>query len=361
MSEVSGNLEGLRRETRQALERTLRRNMRPDEVVTPELANHLASISADCGRRVGVLVNRRGHIVQVVVGDAHRIYLPDLGRDRAGSGLRGVRYIHTVFRDQELVDRDDLADLRKLRLDIVASIRVRADGFADGFACAHLQPTATEMTAYEIKHYSQVSDCDLDLTQLITDIELLLARVAPKTRKADGAGERALAVGVYSDRASMVHRMAELRELASTAGVDVIEVITQLRPRLDNRYVVGKGKLEEIILRCVDLDIGLIIFDHNLTPAQGRAIANLSELRVIDRTQLILDIFAQHATSRDGKLQVELAQLRYSLPRLTDLDAGLSRLTGGIGGRGPGETKLEINRRRARDRITRLDRDINQL
>ncbi len=152
-----------------------------------------------------------------------------------------------------------------------------------------------------------------------------------------------------------------MHELAATAGVVVADVAVQLRRQVDAKFVLGKGKLEELVLSCLDVDADMILLDHNMTPAQARAIAAKSELKVIDRTQLILDIFAQHAQSRDGKLQVELAQLKYNLPRLTDLDAGLSRLTGGIGGRGPGETKLEINRRRARERIARLEREIEAL
>ncbi|MEL6547443.1 MAG: GTPase HflX, partial [Myxococcota bacterium] len=170
-----------------------------------------------------------------------------------------------------------------------------------------------------------------------------------------------LLVGVYSHRSDAEWRMAEMRELCATAGVDIADSVVQLRNTADPKFVVGKGKLEEVVLQALDLNAELVVFDHNLTPAQARAIAASSDLRVIDRTQLILDIFAQHASSRDGKLQVELAQLKYNLPRLTDMDAGLSRLTGGIGGRGPGETKLEINRRRARERIARLEREIDKL
>ncbi|MEM9493285.1 MAG: GTPase HflX, partial [Myxococcota bacterium] len=153
-------------------------------------------------------------------------------------------------------------------------------------------------------------------------------------------------------------RIAELRELCRTAGVQVLDVITQQRAAVDPKYLIGRGKLEQVLLRAMQLGAETIIFDQNLTPGQSRAIANFTELKIIDRTILILDIFAQHATSRDGKLQVELAQLRYALPRLAEKDTMMSRLSGGIGGRGPGETKLEINRRRARDRIRLLDKKL---
>lgn len=333
--------------------------MDPQRLVSPELARHLAGISREIGRQVGVLVNRQGHIEQTFVGDPHRIYLPDVGRARVGLGhLRGLRHIHTVLGDGVL-HRDDLADLTKLRLDSVCAVAVDDAGEPGALQYAYLLPGAGGRTA-RTEGARSVHALELDFAELVAALEEEQARHAG-TREADGAKERAVVVGVYADRAESAWRLAELRELAETAGVAVQDTLVQIRRAVDGRFVVGKGKLEEAVLRCLDVDASLLIVDHNLTPAQARAIASMSELRVIDRTQLILDIFAQHARSRDGKLQVELAQLKYTLPRLTDLDAGLSRLTGGIGGRGPGETKLEINRRRARDRISRLEREIAKL
>ena len=159
------------------------------------------------------------------------------------------------------------------------------------------------------------------------------------------------------DRDTLEMHVDELRELCRAAGVQVVDVVTQTRPKVDPRTVLGAGKLSDLVIRCFQSDIDLVIFDQDLTPVQARNLAERMELRVIDRTQLILDIFAQRATTRDGKLQVELAQLRYRMPRLAQrADLSLSRLAGGIGGRGPGETKLESDRRRVRDRITRLER-----
>jgi len=155
--------------------------------------------------------------------------------------------------------------------------------------------------------------------------------------------------------------LAELRELARTAGVEVVDTIVQHRDRIDPKFVMGKGKLDEVVVRAVERDAETLIFERNLSPAQISAIGKNTDLKIIDRTQLILDIFAQRAQSRDGKLQVELAQLKYSLPRLGQKDDALSRLTGGIGGRGPGETKLEIGRRRAKERVTHLEAQLKTL
>jgi GTP-binding protein HflX len=177
--------------------------------------------------------------------------------------------------------------------------------------------------------------------------------------RAPGGRERAILVGVNLDgnRARAEASLLELKELARTAGVEVLDTVMQTRRDPDPRYLIGKGKLEQVVMRAMQLGAELVIFDQDLTPGQARAISDSTELKVIDRTMLILDIFAQRATSSDGRLQVELAQLRYNLPRLVEMDAGLSRLSGGIGGRGPGETKLEIGRRRARDRIIDRIRD----
>jgi GTP-binding protein HflX len=159
------------------------------------------------------------------------------------------------------------------------------------------------------------------------------------------------------DNNSHVH---ELRELCRTAGILVVDVAVQRRPEPDPRYLIGRGKLEDVLVRAMQYDASVLIFDPDLSPGQAHAIASFTDLKVIDRTILILDIFAQRARSRDAKLQVELAQLRYRLPRLHEENTMMSRLVGGIGGRGPGETKLEIGRRRARERLHRLEKDIEQ-
>ncbi|MFI5308093.1 MAG: GTPase HflX, partial [Polyangiales bacterium] len=178
-----------------------------------------------------------------------------------------------------------------------------------------------------------------------------------RTRAVTGKDGRAILVHVCGPRETDKAResLAELRELARTAGVVVADTVLQARDRPDPKLVLGRGKLEDTVLRAMQLDAEVLIFDRELSPAQASAISKVSDLRVLDRTQLILDIFAQRATSVDGKLQVELAQTRYLLPRLGTRDDSLSRLTGGIGGRGPGETKLEIGKRRARERIATLE------
>ncbi len=357
---VSGNIAGLKPSHKRLLDRIFTRRVPPQRLITVELARQLCAISKEIGRQVGILINRQGHIEHTFVGEAQRIYLPDIGRARVGTGhLRGLRHVHTVFNEGQL-HRDDLADLTKLRLDCVCALEVQGDGDCGAISYAHVLlgdgPTRQTRTL----HVERPADLDIDFLDLMTALEAELAQ-GSDLKRTDSNKERAVVLGVYTNKQEAAWQLAEIGELAATAGVEVADTLVQVRRLPDSHFAVGRGKLEEAVLRCLDCDATLLIVDHNLTPAQARAIASQSDLRVVDRTQLILDIFAQHAQSRDGKLQVELAQLKYNLPRLTDLDAGLSRLTGGIGGRGPGETKLEINRRRARDRISRLEREINNL
>ena len=363
---LEGQLQGLKPSQKDALERTFRRRVPSKLVATNELLRHLLSCSSDIHRRVGVLVDRRGRIEAVTVGDAHRVYLPEIGRLRAGGGrLRGLRWIVTQLDHRRLLHQEDLVDLQKLRLDYLMSVAADHSGHLVLHG-AHLVPLGGASGDDQGAPYAEEEgdDCeDLshnDFEAFVNELEAeLVGSASPKKVKRERFGTRAVIVSASTKgKEEQDRRAAEMRELCDTAGVEVADTVMQARKQLDSRYVVGKGKLEEIVLHALRLDAELLIFDQELSPAQVRTLGDATELRVIDRTQLILDIFAQHATTVDGKLQVELAQLQYNLPRLSEMSTAMSRLTGGIGGRGPGETKLEINRRRAKDRITQLERAI---
>jgi GTP-binding protein HflX len=349
-----------------ALERVYRRRLRPAEIVSGELAAYLTEVSREIERQVGILANRRGDIEHVFVGDASRIMLPEIGRIRAGRGrFRGLRLVHTHLRNEPLT-RDDLVDLALLRLDLVAAVGVTPDGRPADLHVAHLLPSVEGGQPWRVLPSEPFHRSELDGTALIEALEEEFERVAPSAVATDGR-DRALLVVVDVHRrpngvphASLGAKVEELRELCGTAGVRVMGVIEARRPEPDPKYLLGRGKLEDVLVRAMQLDANVLIFDPDLSPGQAHAIADFTDLRVIDRTMLILDIFAQRAKSRDGKLQVELAQLRYRLPRLDEKNTMMSRLTGGIGGRGPGETKLEVNRRRARERVTRLEREIER-
>jgi len=240
-------------------------------------------------------------------------------------------------------------------------VGVLEDGLPGVLHWAHLVPANGDGSYWHTETLSDVHGQQPDLVSTLAALEDELARGAPARTVA--GRERAILVAVCldGDRAAAEASLHELGELARTAGVEVLDSILQVRRQPDPRYLVGKGKLEELVLRSMQLVADVIILDRDLSPSQSRHIAEETSLKVLDRTQLILDIFAQRAQSADGKLQVELAQLKYLLPRLSQSDDSLSRLAGGIGGRGPGETKLEIDRRRVRDRIAHLDRRITHL
>jgi GTP-binding protein HflX len=330
-------------------------------LVSQEFARRLSEISFEIGRQVGALVDRSGRVEYVTVGDAFQVELPDFKRVRGGAGrFRGLRCIVTHLRDEPLT-QDNLTDLMLLRLDAMVAIRVDSSGLPSLTEFASLRPAADGDVPVERHRPLPPSQLDFDFLEWIEELE---DRFAASQRGVEaGAGEeRAVLVSVSVGRdPHAAERLEEMGELARTAGVTIVDTVQQSRSRPDPRYLLGRGKLRDLVVRAWQLGASLVIFDRDLTPGQVRHISDLVEERIVDRTQLILDIFAQHATTREGRLQVELAQLRYRLPRLTGHGESMSRLAGGIGGRGPGETKLEVDRRRVRERIKKLQGSLGTL
>jgi GTP-binding protein HflX len=337
------------------------------QIVTPEFARQLAELSHETRRQIGALVDRGGHVEYVMVGDNRRIELPDFKRVRvAVDRFRGLRCLHTHLRGEGLT-QDDLTDLALLRLDLMVAIDVNPnDGLPGLVSAAHLLPmaavdlqTENSQTPYAFLSPKMASQLDVDFIALIESLEQEMARNRRVSRQ-DGFKDRTILVGVATGPvADAEESMAELAELASSAGIVVQDKVIQRRQAIDPRTVLGRGKLDELLIRSLQLGADMLVFDRELTPAQVRSLSEATDLKIIDRSQLILDIFAQRAQSSEGKIQVELAQLKYLLPRLiAGQDSAFSRLAGGIGGRGPGETKLEMDRRRGRDRINRLEKEI---
>lgn len=362
-----GNTLGLKPNQLRRIEKLYTRRIPPDQIVTPEFARQLGELSHETRRQIGVLIDRKGHVQHVMVGDNRRIELPDFKRVRVDTGrFRGLRCVHTHLRGEHLT-QDDLTDLALLRLDLMASINVDPEtGLPGMIYAAHLLPLHAgdlENTSapglYGFLEPQVASQMDLDFLSLINSLEDEMARNRHTARRAE-VRDRTILVGVATGSlADAEESMAELAELAASAGIVVQDKIIQRRSAIDPRTVLGKGKLDELIIRALQLGADMLVFDSELTPAQVRSLSETTDLKVIDRSQLILDIFAQRAQSKEGKIQVELAQLKYLLPRLiAGHDSAFSRLAGGIGGRGPGETKLETDRRRVRDRINRLEQEI---
>jgi GTP-binding protein HflX len=382
ISNIEGNIQGLKASQVHRIEKLYNRRIPPREIVTQEFARQMTEMSREINRQIGVLVNRNGYVEYVVVGTAQGIVLPDLKRVRISvDRFRGLRCVHTHLLGEELT-QDDLTDLALLRLDLMAAIEVKQDGLPGIVRAAHLVPAngaqaeeaqkknsadeADSESVEEKKSWAFLeprvpSQLDVDFLDLITSLEEELAR-SRHVRNPRDKRDRAILVGVTTDSISIAQEsLEELKELARSADVVVLDSVVQRRQKLDPRSLIGRGKLEELIIRSLQLGVDAIIFDQNLSSAQVRAINEATDLKIIDRTQLILDIFAQRAQSREGKIQVELAQLKYMLPRLSGSGTEMSRLMGGIGGRGPGETKLEVDRRRVRDRIHHLEKQTEQI
>ncbi|MDQ6651567.1 MAG: GTPase HflX [Acidobacteriota bacterium] len=367
IKDVLGNTAGLKPNQLRRIEKLYTRRIAPDQIVTPEFARQLAELSHETRRQIGALIDRSGHIEYVMIGDNKGIELPDFKRIRvAVNRFRGLRCVHTHLRGEGLT-QDDLTDLALLRLDLMVAIDVNPlDGLPGLLNIAHLLPvtadavqTANKPEPYGFLTPKMASQIDVDFLSLINSLEEEMARNRRVSRQ-DLLKDRSILVGVTSGPiADAEESMAELQELASSAGVVVQDKVIQRRQAIDPKTVLGRGKLDELLIRSLQLGADMLVFDRELTPAQVRSLSEATDLKIIDRSQLILDIFSQRAQSSEGKIQVELAQLKYLLPRLiAGHDSAFSRLAGGIGGRGPGETKLEMDRRRVRDRINRLEKEI---
>ncbi|GIX48847.1 MAG: GTPase HflX [Candidatus Tectimicrobiota bacterium] len=358
---IHGQVTGLKANQIRRLQHIYRRRVPAPRLITQDLARSLCSLAWELNRQVGILVDRQGSIEYVVVGDHRGIFLPDLGRFRvAPNRLRGLRYIHTHLSGEPFTS-DDMADLAQLRFDIMVALNVAADGLPASAHVAHLLPDNPEGRQWEVQEHVPLAQLEADFLGFIQSLEDEFERTQRAYAVGD-AHERAILVSVTAgSKAAAEDSLAELAELARTCGVVPVGRVIQQRSRLDPHYVLGRGKLDEVMVRSLQLGASLLIFDQSLTPSQSRAIAERTDLKVIDRTMLILDIFAQRAHSREGKLQVELAQLKYRMPYLTNQGTALSRLAGGIGGRGPGETKLEIDRRRVQDRIHHLEKELRRI
>ena len=360
INKISGNTTGLKATQIKQIERLGHKGIPPESIITNDLARQLSFISREINRQVGLLISRRGEISYVIIGDHKGILIPSLDGFRSSSlRFKGLRLIHTHLNGENLSD-EDLTDLSHLRLDLVGALDVLEDGSPGVLHWAHLVPENPAGDYWLFMKPEEPHQLKINFLAFIQALEDEFTR-KQKSRKID-ARDKAILLRVETDpMADAAASLEELAQLAHTCGVEVFDSMVQYRPQPDPKFMVGRGKLSAIDLRASQIGANMLIFDHELTPAQARSISDFTGLKIIDRTQLILDIFARRAHSREGKIQVELAQLKYRLPRLTHADTSLSRLAGGIGGTGPGETKLEIDRRRVRERIHRLEKDIKTI
>jgi GTP-binding protein HflX len=357
---VSGNTGGLKKNQLKQLERLAGKRGSRDDVIGPEMARALCHLSFELNRQIGLLLQRSGKVEAVIVGDFRGIMIPQLSHIRSRGRLKGLRLVHTHLAGEDISD-EDLMDLLFLRLDLLSVLKVAADGLPEQLYSVHLLPDSRDGKNWAFLPPVHPANQKDSFEEFIHALEGEFTRKSG-AKEVESGQDRAILIGVSSQsKISAEESMRELSELARSDDVVVLASVLQQRRKVNPRLILGKGKLADILIQALQLGANLLIFDQELNPSQIRSITDYSELRVIDRTQLILDIFAHRALSREGKLQVEMAQLKYMLPRLSSRDDALSRLTGGIGARGPGETKLEIDKRRINDRLARLAKELKKV
>ncbi len=373
---------GLKKSEIQKLNRLLQQRIPEDKVLTLDLAETLAEISHEIGSPVCVVANRRGQVVNVTVGQPKDVNVPELKGVRVGPGrLCGHRIIYTHLAGKNSGGRntpskEDLQCLLRNRLDVLAFIEVDQNGtfskskgdqidFADRVQFAHLLPSRdSEGNLWKLLDATTARKSqNEDFAKLIAALEDEFRRVSPRLPVKEGEERTILAALITegSDAWQIEDDLDELTQLARTAGATVCGRMTQARLQPDPRQYFGSGKVQELALLVQELGANMVIVNNDLSPNQQRNLEDIVGVKVLDRTELILDIFAQRANTKEGKLQVELAQLKYLYPRLMGKGHALSRLGGGIGTRGPGETKLEVDRRRIRDRINHLERETERI
>ena len=375
---IHGNLKGLKSSQLKQLKRLYHQNQPRDRATTPEFAQRLAAISTEINQPVSAYINRRGQVIRVGVGNLRQTQIPPLELPRYGAKrLSGIRCLTTALKS-EPPKNPSLTAMVLQRLDVLVTLTLTGQGFqrrgggATGYVeaayLAHLAPESDPNRDRGV--YWTVSPAlslDLltqqDFLELVEGLEEEFEREYV-AQQVDTSHQRVVVVGLMTADLSSEEfeaGLAEVTRLVDTAGGEVLETITQRRNQPQPQTVIGAGKVQEIAIAVQTVGASLVAFDQDLTPAQVRNLEQQIGVRVIDRTELILDIFAQRARSRAGKLQVELAQLEYLLPRLVGRGEAMSRLGGGIGTRGPGETKLETERRRIQKRVSRLQQEVNQL
>jgi GTP-binding protein HflX len=385
---IFGNLQGLKSSQLKQLQRLYHQRISSDRITTPEFAQRLAAISTELNQPVCAYLNRRGQVIRVGVGTPRQTQIPPLELPRYGAErLSGIRCIATHLKS-EPPNEAALTAMALQRLDALVMLNITGTGFtrrgggATGYVkeayLAHLvgnskQLVLTQSSGISTKDsglYSSVSSplsldaiAEQDFLDLVESLEEEFQREYI-AQEVDADHDRVVIVGVQTNDMTpqqFQDTIAELARLVDTAGGDVLQTLQQKRSRIHPQTVIGEGKVQEVALTAQTLGANLVVFDRDLSPAQVRNLEAQIGIRVVDRTEVILDIFAQRAQSGAGKLQVELAQLEYMLPRLTGRGRAMSRLGGGIGTRGPGETKLETERRAIQRRISRLQQEVNQL
>ncbi len=359
MPTVNGSLNGIKDSTIARIKSLYDLRMGQKEFASFELISLMAELTGEINREISVYIARDGHIVNVSVGNSEKVEMPSMRLVRNEDRLCGVRCLHTPPNGDGRPSGVDLGTMRSMQLDSMASVGV-ANGKPTQLYAAFIGEETEESGGRQAMVYGPLRPYKLPNEALINEIFISDDRFRSVTKPVEEAeAERAILVGMTGGED--YDTLSELAELAKTAGAEVLRSIALKKRPIDNATYVGSGKADELSLLVSELEADLVIFDDELYAVQQRNLEDKIGARVIDRTTLILDIFASRAQSREGKLQVELAQLKYRLPRLLGQGRVLSRLGGGIGTRGPGEKKLEIDRRTIRKRIYELEQELAEI
>lgn len=365
MREIKGNIKGIRDRVIAELQKLY--DMQSPQLVSQELAVKLADITEYINREISVYITRSGQIIEIAVGDNATVELPSFSGRRGAGRLSGIRCIHTHPGGNPYLSGVDISALKNNKYDAMVAIGVVSPDFTKSELTFGLITGIDSNENYTAECYGPYSIEDaenINFVNTVSTIERILDKQTG-TASLQVMSERAILIGMEWGRNDSLwtvdDSLEELKQLADTAGATVIKKFIQKRPKPDPAFFIGRGKVQELALYAQQENIDLCIFDDELSPAQQRNIESVMGIRILDRTALILDIFAQRARTNEGKLQVELAQLQYTLPRIMGKGLMLSRLGGGIGTRGPGETKLEVDRRRIRDRIAFIKDQIEKV
>lgn len=368
-NEIYGNLKGIRNSVIEELKTFYAIRLEGGQLLTSELLLRMADVTDYINREVSVYIARNGQVLAVAVGNDQSVELPPVEGRRAVSRLSGVRCVHTHPNGNPNLSGVDISALKNSRFDAMVAIGVTSPDISQSQLTFGMITGVDENEQYQVECYGPLTPAEAEgiyFPNLAATVERILDKQSAAASLAQGT-ERAIIVGMeYGGGAnangwSAADSLEELKQLADTAGAEVVARFLQKRPKPDPAFFIGRGKVQELALFVQQENIDLCIFDDELSPAQQRNIEQAMGVRVLDRTALILDIFAQRAHTNEGKLQVELAQLQYTLPRIMGKGLSLSRLGGGIGTRGPGETKLEVDRRRIRDRIAYIKECIGKV
>lgn len=365
MREIKGNIKGIRDSVIAELQKLY--DMQSPQLVSQELAVKLADITEYINREISVYITRSGQIIEIAVGDNATVELPSFSGRRGAGRLSGIRCIHTHPGGNPYLSGVDISALKNNKYDAMVAIGVASPDFTQSTLTFGLITGIDSNENYTAECYGPytIEEAEnINFVNTVSTIERILDKQTG-TASLQVMSERAILIGMEWGRTDSLwtvdDSLEELKQLADTAGATVIKKFIQKRPKPDPAFFIGRGKVQELALYAQQENIDLCIFDDELSPAQQRNIESVMGIRILDRTALILDIFAQRARTNEGKLQVELAQLQYTLPRIMGKGLMLSRLGGGIGTRGPGETKLEVDRRRIRDRIAFIKDQIEKV